>query len=88
MIMKVRYTYIFKRDFDILPRAIKKQVDKQLVFLFTNFRHPSLHVKKIQGIRDIWEARVSKDYRFTFQKHNNIIILRKVGKHKKILKRP
>lgn len=86
--MKVRYTHTFKRGFNALPKDIQKQAEKQLQFLFTNFHHPSLRAKKIQGTINIWGARISKGYRFTFQKQSNMFILRKIGKHNHILKRP
>lgn len=86
--MKALYSYTFKKGFKRLPREIKAQAEKQLILLLKNFCYPSLRVKKIKGTKYIWEARISKNYRFTFQKQDNIIILRKIGAHKRTLKRP
>ncbi|MDA2922764.1 hypothetical protein MYX07_05885 [Patescibacteria group bacterium AH-259-L07] len=86
--MKVRYTSTFQHGFKTLPKDIQKQAEKQLQFLFTNLHHPSLRAKKAQGTTSIWEARVSKGYRFTFQKENDVFVLRKIGKHNHTLKRP
>lgn len=43
----------------------------------------------MQGIRErIFEGRISKDYRFTFQIEKDAYILRKVGSHNRALKSP
>jgi len=83
-------TRSFDRDYDNLPIKIKDRVDKQLGFLLQDFHHPSLHTKKMEGKwgeRGVFEARVSKDYRFTFRIEGDKYILRRVGKHD-ILRRP
>lgn len=86
--MKAQYTTTFKKGFKQLPTKVKVQTKKQLILLLKNSRYPSLRTKKVQGTTNIWEARASKGYRFTFQKENGIIVLRKIGKHNHILKRP
>ncbi|MBE3131552.1 MAG: hypothetical protein IMZ54_12675, partial [Acidobacteria bacterium] len=50
---------------------------------------PSLRVKKIKGTGSVFEARVDRDFRFTFEyggRHE--IILRVVGPHDPTLKKP
>lgn len=86
--MKSVYTHTFKKGFKQLPNEVKSQAKKQIIFLLKNSGHPSLRTKKIQGTTKIWEARVSKGYRFTFQKQGNMLILRKIKKHNHTLKRP
>jgi len=49
----------FKKFYEELPGTVKRKADKQIELLATNFRHPSLNCKKIQGREDIWEARVN-----------------------------
>lgn len=71
----------FRRNYQKLPTKIQKKFQKQLNFLVTNFRHPSLRTKKMEGRENVWEARVDRSYRFTFQKENSDIILRTVGLH-------
>jgi len=39
------------------------------------------------GHRDLWDGRITKDYRFTFQIIGDTYILRRIGKHD-ILKTP
>jgi mRNA-degrading endonuclease RelE of RelBE toxin-antitoxin system len=85
--MKIRTTSRFDGDYDDLPEPIKEQTDKQLSLFLDNPHHPSLRVKKIKGSPNIWEGRITKNYRFTFQIAGEIHILRRIGTHK-ILKTP
>ncbi len=85
--MKLYPTEQFVKCYEDLAQNVQKQTDKQLELLLTNFRHPSLRTKKIRGTDNIWEARVTREYRFTFQIEGELYILRKVGTHR-ILKRP
>jgi len=41
----------------------------------------------MKGFSEIWEARVTKNYRFTLQIQGDFYILRKIGTHD-MLKRP
>lgn len=79
--MKIQTTKPFDEDYEALPKEIKKRVDKQLALLLDNPRHPSLRLKKLKGVKDIWEGRITKDYRFTFQIAGDTYILRRIGKH-------
>lgn len=85
--MTLRLSKPFIKQYAKLPTAVRKKVDRQLRTLATNFRHPSLHAKRIKGSEDIWEARADYKHRFTFQIVNNLIILRRVGPHD-VLKKP
>ena len=78
----------FKRAYKSLPDEIKEGVKDSLRMLTADFRHPSLHIKKIKGTDNIWAARISLDYRITFQIAKNYIILRNVGHHDPTLRRP
>jgi mRNA-degrading endonuclease RelE of RelBE toxin-antitoxin system len=85
--MKLFFTQSFIRDYRSLPQRLKKAVDKQLELFLADSQHPSLHIKKMQDPRDIWEGRITKGYRFTFQMEGEICILRRLGTHD-ILRRP
>lgn len=85
--MKIQTTGPFDRDYDDLPDSIKEQTDKQLSLFLDNPHHPSLRVKKIKGYPKIWEGRITKNYRFTFQIEGEIYIFRRIGTHS-ILKIP
>ena len=85
--MKVTFTKPFKRDYKGLPENIREQIDKQIMHLLDNPKQPSLHIKKMEGRESIWEARITKGYRMTFQIQSDTYLLRRVGTHA-ILKRP
>ena len=78
----------FKKTYKSLPEETKERVMTSLRMLAVNPKHPSLHVKKIKGARDIWEARAGLDYRVTFQIVRDYFILRNVGHHNPTLKNP
>ena len=44
-------------------------------FLEQNLRHPSLRAKKYDESRGLWQARVSKDWRFYFLIQDDVDIL-------------
>jgi mRNA-degrading endonuclease RelE of RelBE toxin-antitoxin system len=48
------------------PRHVRRAFDKQLRFLVDNVLHPSLRAKKYDETNDLWQARVTKDWRFYF----------------------
>ena len=78
----------FKRAYQALPEEAKLLVKQALRKLALNPRYPSLHVKKIKGTKDIWEARVSLDYRITFHIITDYFIPRNVGHHDPTLRNP
>ncbi|MBI2639809.1 MAG: hypothetical protein HYW90_02865 [Candidatus Sungbacteria bacterium] len=78
--MEIVYTGPFKRDYKDLPQNIQRALGKALGFLLENIRHSSLRAKKLPGT-EIWYARISRGYRFTFQLDNQTIILRRAGTH-------
>jgi len=85
--MKIQTAWPFERDYNALPKLIKDQADKQFALLLENPHHPSLRVKKIKGHPSIFEGRVTKSYRFTFQISGEIYMLRRIGTHD-VLKTP
>jgi mRNA-degrading endonuclease RelE of RelBE toxin-antitoxin system len=79
--MKLFFTYSFIRDYHALPDQLQKAADKELKLFLDNQRHPSLNIKKMQDHRDIWEGRITKGYRFTFQMEGEVCVLRRLGTH-------
>lgn len=79
--MKIIWTPPFERAFQNLPQEIQAQAEKALALLFENPRHPSLRVKKMHGVKDLWEARVSRSYRITYRIEGDRLILRQIGTH-------
>jgi mRNA interferase RelE/StbE len=84
--MRPVFTPGFVRQYQRLPHHLQRQFDQALVFLLSNLRHPSLRAKKMEGQRDpqgrdIWEARVTQAYRFTFAIEGDTYILYRIGPH-------
>ena len=77
----------FERDYRKLPPDLKARVNKTLLQMERDLRYPALQAKKMQGTADIWEARVTRSSRITFNLEGNVITLRTVGEHD-VLKHP
>jgi hypothetical protein len=65
------------------PLAIQKAFDKCLIFLRRNLRHPSLRAKKYDESRGIWQARVTKGWRFYFTIEGDTYLLHDIRQHPK-----
>ena len=85
--MKLQRLQAFRRSYAQLPPHVRKKVDRRLVYLAQDIRHPGLRAKKMSSVGDIWEGRVNGGYRFTFHIDGDTIVLRKVGKYD-VLKHP
>jgi mRNA interferase RelE/StbE len=64
--MELFYSERFRKSYKEAPSPIRRAFDKQAAFLSQNLRHPSLQAKKYDEARNIWQARVTKDWRFYF----------------------
>ena len=53
------------------PAPIQRAFIKQIAFLCSNLNHPSLHAKKYEERRGVWQARVNDDWRFYFTISDN-----------------
>lgn len=85
--MKLVFTRTFLKDYRALSPVLQNAADKQFKLLIENPHHRSLHVKKMQDPRDIWEGRITKGYRFTFQLEGELCVLRRLGTHD-VLRKP
>jgi len=86
---KIRLTRRFLKSFARLPAVVQEKVKKQIALLADNPRHPSLQTKHIQGAAGIYKARVDIDYRLTYERDaEDILVLRVVAKHDEALKKP
>lgn len=65
--MRVLTTNRSDRDYARLPAMVRKIVDKQFILLVKDLHYPSLRAKKYDASRDIWQARVTRGYRFYFR---------------------
>ena len=86
--MEILFTEQFEQAYEKLTKAEKWSVRKSLTLLGDNPKYPSLRVKKMEGRKNIWEARPSKRLRMTFEMIGETIFMRNVGEHDKVLKRP
>lgn len=64
--MNLRLTERADRDYASLPKEVRKALGKQLRFLMNDLNHPSLHAKKYSESLDVWQDRVTRDWRFPF----------------------
>ena len=86
--MKITRTARFKRAWQELTQEEKELGRKALRNLATDLGYPALRVKKMQGTGHIWEARVSRSLRVTFELEGDTLVLRNIGRHDETLERP
>lgn len=90
--MLFRRTEHFKKAFRTLPKPVQEKAVKAFRLMQDNLRHPSLHIKRVQATDDIWEGRVDRQYRFTFQivkeGDQTVIVFRNIDNHDECLKNP
>ena len=65
------------------PFAVRKAFRKQLGFLERDLLHPSLRAKKYDESRDLWQARVNRDWRFYFTIEGDTYRIQSITAHPK-----
>jgi mRNA-degrading endonuclease RelE of RelBE toxin-antitoxin system len=86
--MALIITNRFKKAYQQLPQEIQNKVKKALRLLDEDPRYPSLRFKPIQGTDKIYEGRIDRKYRFSFEFDGDDKILRNVDNHDDCLKNP
>lgn len=86
--MRIARTESFTKAWKQLTAEQKALGRKAIENLITDMGYPALRVKKIKGTEHIWEARVSRSLRMTFQIEGEMIVLRNIGQHDETLGRP
>ena len=86
--MRVARTERFRRAYRKLGPDNRKRARKAIRLLLENPRHRGLRVKRVKGTRGIWEARVSRSCRLTFELQRDTYLLRNVGEHNEVLGKP
>lgn len=81
--MKFVFTEKARRDYDKLSLKLQALVDKQITILVKDIRYPSLKAKKYDEKRNIWQMRISKDYRLYFMIDSDVYIIVTIIKHPK-----
>ena len=79
--MKHIFTRYFIAKYHSLSKETQGKFDKQLKYLLQNIRHPSLMAKKYDEGKNIWQARVDRDFRFYFLIEKNIYTLLDIKRH-------
>lgn len=57
--MRLFYTERFRLSYAAAPLIVRRAFDRKAAFLLVNLRHPSLHAKKYDEARGVWQARVT-----------------------------
>ena len=81
--MKVDYLPRALKALEDAPTDIRRAFFKQIGFLETDLRHPSLRAKKYDESRNRWQARVNRDWRFYFNIVGDTYIVRDIIPHPK-----
>lgn len=81
--MILKYSQRFLRSYAEAPATIQQAFDKQAALLAQNPRHPSLRCKKYDESKNIWQARVNRNWRFYFQIEDSFYILLDIIPHPK-----
>lgn len=81
--MKPEFSEKFRRNYDELNNETQNKFDKQLRFLVNDLRYPSLHAKKVDETKGVWQARVDRDWRFYFKIEKDSYILLTIIRHPK-----
>jgi hypothetical protein len=81
--MNRRLTPLALKDYVSAPPNVRAAFDKQVKLLVENLHHPSLRAKKYNVARDLWQARVNRNWRFYFMIENDTYIIARIIPHPK-----
>jgi len=73
----------FERSYAKAPPQVQRAFDKQSMLLLHNLHHPSLHAKKYDEGRNLWQARVNKSWRFYFLIQKDVYCIVDIVPHPK-----
>ena len=81
--MIIRFSKHFLRNYSKAPQAVREAFDKQSQLLLQDLHHPSLHAKKYDEARDLWQARVNYTWRFYFKIVGDVYLMDEIKHHPK-----
>jgi mRNA interferase RelE/StbE len=81
--MRIDFLKSADNEYRSLSPELRKRTKKQLSLLATDLHHPSLHAKKYDERRDIWQGRINRDYRFYFVIEGDTYYIIGITKHPK-----
>lgn len=76
--MPTQFTERFVKQYERLPKAMQRKVDKALRLLDADFKHPGLRSHPVEGTGGIFEAYVDDKYRMTFDRYGDVFLMRNV----------
>jgi len=79
--MRIEYSDRFRSEYALCPPIVRKACDKQLGFLKNSLNHPSLHAKKYDESLNLWQARVTLNWRLYFTIEGGAYRLHKLTAH-------
>jgi len=81
--MKIDFLKNADKEYKSLSPELQKLTKKQLSFLAADLHHPSVRAKKYDEAQDIWQGRISRDYRFYFVTKGDTYYIIGITKHPK-----
>lgn len=81
--MRLVWSDRFRNSFVDVPPLVRKAFWKQARFLVDNLHHPSLHAKKYDEAKDVWQGRVNREWRFYFTIEGDTYYLIDIMRHPK-----
>ena len=84
----------FRKSFQDLPKEIQDKAAKAFELFKTNRDHPSLDIKPVRGHEGVWEGRIDRFYRFTFEYKKDektgetVCRFRNIGRHEIVRRSP
>jgi len=87
--MKISRTEVFKKDYQSLPKEVRKTADKQIVQLLLDHTHPSLRLEGIAGRKGLFSVRINQRYRMSLSfESDGCVLLRRVFDHDDLYRAP
>jgi hypothetical protein len=81
--MTLDFSSHFLRSYRKAPPEVQRAFDKQSRLLLDGLHHPSLRCKKYDEGADLWQARVTKDWRFYFKIDGDVYRMEEIRRHPK-----
>ncbi|HEY0548254.1 MAG TPA: hypothetical protein VGF13_01560 [Verrucomicrobiae bacterium] len=83
--MTFRRTVRFKHEFKLLPADLKRVARAKFSLFSRNWRHPSLHVHKLDGVtwhgHQVFDLWVTEKYRVLFILDHDVVVSFSIGPH-------
>ena len=83
--MTYRRSVRFKREFALLPLEIKRLARAKFALFSRNWRHPSLHAHKLEGLlwhgHQVFDLWVTDRYRLLFIIDHDVVVSFSIGPH-------